>query len=42
MYDLVNDPNELNNIYDKSEFATTQKELLSELTNLRKYYGDSE
>jgi arylsulfatase A-like enzyme len=42
LYDLKNDPNELNNIYGKSELINIQKELKNELANLRTYYGDVE
>jgi arylsulfatase A-like enzyme len=42
LYDLENDPNELNNIYGKKEFATIQDKLESELFALRKYYDETE
>jgi len=42
LYDLENDPSELNNIYGKSEVTDIQKELETELVKLRDYYGDTE
>ena len=42
LYDLENDPHELNNVYGREEYAEIQKTLESELTELRKYYRDLE
>jgi arylsulfatase A-like enzyme len=42
LYDLENDPNELNNIYGNNDFVKIQTELENELVRLREYYGDSE
>ena len=42
MYDLENDPNELNNIYGKAEIRRIQGELENELVRLRKYYKDND
>jgi arylsulfatase A-like enzyme len=42
MYDLEEDPNEMNNVYDDPEYADVQKELHTKLTELRDYYGDSD
>ncbi len=42
LYNLENDPNELNNIYGIEENAGIQKTMENELANLREYYGDSE
>ena len=38
MYDLEKDPNELNSVYGKPEYASLTKELKSELDRLRKLY----
>ena len=38
MYDLEKDPNELNSVYGKPEYASLTKELKSELARLRKLY----
>ena len=42
MYDLKNDPQEMNNIYGKTEYAAQQEELLLLLKELRKNYKDEE
>ena len=42
MYDLKNDPNELNNIYDNPKFLSIRERLISELFELKDYYGDSD
>ncbi len=42
MYDLRNDPNELNNIYDDSDYFSVREELRKELFELKDYYGDSD
>jgi arylsulfatase A-like enzyme len=39
MYDLENDPDELNNIYGRAEHAELQKELTAELERLRRELG---
>ena len=39
MYDLVNDPDELNSIYGNPVHATVQAELLVQLQKLREKYG---
>ncbi|MEZ6085208.1 MAG: sulfatase-like hydrolase/transferase [Phycisphaerae bacterium] len=41
LYDLKNDPHELNNIYDDPANAELVKELKAELARLQKQYGDS-
>jgi len=41
LYDLRNDPNELNNVYGDPAYADTVKQLEAELERLRKQYGDS-
>jgi len=38
MYDLENDPNELNNVYGQAKFANLTKELQTELNRLRTLY----
>mgnify|MGYP006251027745 FL=1 len=40
MYDLKVDPDELNNIYGKKNFAEIQKNLTERLFKLRKFYDD--
>ncbi len=42
MYDLETDPSEMKNIYNDPAYADVQKELHAKLTELRKYYGDSD
>jgi len=42
MYDLENDPNELNNIYENPLFSETREELRKELFSLKKYYNDQD
>jgi len=42
LYDLVNDPDELNNVYELSEYAEIREELHQRLVNLRIKYQDSE
>lgn len=41
LYDLQEDPMELNNLYDNPEYAEVQQRLHNELEELRDYYGDS-
>ena len=38
LFDLVKDPQEMNSVYDNSEYASIQKELKTELARLRKLY----
>ena len=38
LFDLERDPNELNSVYDESEYAKIRKELETELDRLRKHY----
>jgi choline-sulfatase len=40
LFDLKNDPDEINNLADKPEYATKIQELLSELIKLQKETGD--
>ncbi|MBN2175200.1 MAG: sulfatase [Bacteroidales bacterium] len=42
MYDLLNDPHEMNNIYNKPEFQNTQLMLTAKLDSLRANYRDSD
>jgi len=42
LYDLQNDPQELNNVYNDPAYADAAEELKLELKRLRKVYGDSE
>ncbi|MFC1726384.1 sulfatase [candidate division KSB1 bacterium] len=42
LYDLDKDPNELNNVYDNTDYKDIVKELKTELKKLREKYGDSE
>lgn len=42
LFDLKEDPNELNNIYENPEYADVVNELKEELTRLRDFYGDNE
>jgi arylsulfatase A-like enzyme len=41
LYDLVNDPNELNNLYSNNEFAPLVDSLKTELGELQRLYRDS-
>lgn len=41
LYDLENDPNEMNNLYNTPDYAEIRDSLHQELDNLREYYGDS-
>ena len=41
LYDLQEDPNELNNVYDNPAYADIVRELKAELERLQKQYGDS-
>ena len=42
LYDLQQDPNELNNVYDDPAFADVRKKLKKQLDKLRRQYGDSD
>lgn len=42
MYDLQEDPNEMNNIYDDPEYAEVQEMMHQKFDELRSYYGDSD
>ncbi len=42
LFDLEEDPNELNSVYDDPEYAAVVKELKRELTRLRKKYQDDD
>lgn len=41
LYDRKNDPQEMNNVYDHSDYQEVVSQLHSQLSELRKYYGDS-
>jgi arylsulfatase A-like enzyme len=42
MYDLEEDPDEMNNIYDDPAYADVQEEMHQKLQDLREGYGDSD
>jgi arylsulfatase A-like enzyme len=42
LYDLENDPDEMNNVYDDPAYASIREELHQKLTNLRARYKDSD
>ena len=42
LYDRLNDPNEMNNVYDDPAYADVVKELKVKLADLRVKYKDSE
>ena len=42
LYDLKKDPSEMNNLYNDPKHKSIQKSLHKKLTELRKYYGDSD
>jgi len=42
MYDLKNDPNEMQNVYNYPEYAEVRKILHKKLEETREYYGDSD
>ena len=42
LYDRLNDPNEMNNVYDDPAYADVVKDLTERLANLRVKYKDSE
>ncbi|WP_324025526.1 sulfatase [Maribacter sp. BPC-D8] len=41
LYDRLNDPNEMNNVYHDPAYAATVKKLTADLVEMRKYYKDS-
>ena len=42
LYDLEQDPSEMNNLYGKKEYEAVQKKMHLRLTELREKYGDSD
>jgi arylsulfatase A-like enzyme len=42
LYDLQQDPRELNNVYGRAQFNGIQNELETQLKELKKYYKDFE
>jgi arylsulfatase A-like enzyme len=42
MYDLENDPHEMNNIYDDPSYKGIKTQMHQKLEELREYYGDSD
>ena len=42
LYDLDQDPSEMNNLYDNPEYSSVQKRLHLRLSELREHYGDSD
>ena len=42
LYDLQQDPHELNNVYGRAQFNGIQNELETQLKELKKYYKDFE
>lgn len=42
LYDLENDPQEMNNVYENPEYAEIRDSLNQELEDLREYYRDSD
>ncbi len=42
LYDLVEDPNEMINVYNDAEYSKIQAQLKKDLSQLRKTYKDSE
>ena len=42
LYDLEEDPNEMNSVYDNPEYAEVQEQMHQRLTELRAEYGDSD
>ena len=42
LFDLENDPHEMNNVYDDPAYATIVTELKTELLRLKKHYGDND
>jgi arylsulfatase A-like enzyme len=42
LYDLLEDPSEMNNLYDNPDYKEVQKRLHQRLFELRDQYGDSD
>ena len=42
LYDMAEDPSEMNNLYNKPEYAEVQKEMHQKLIDIRIKYGDSD
>ena len=42
LYDLKDDPHEINNVYGKEEYASVQEDLHEKLDSLRQYYDEEE
>ncbi len=42
MYDLENDPNEMNNVYDHPDYAEVKADMHQKLEDIRTKYGDSD
>ena len=42
LYDLQTDPNEMKNVYNEPEYAEIREEMHRKLSDIRKYYGDSD
>jgi arylsulfatase A-like enzyme len=42
LYDLENDPNEINNVYGISKYSSVQEDLHKQLEELRQYYDEEE
>ena len=42
LFDLQEDPHELNNVYDNPDYANVVDQMKEELTRLRAFYGDDE
>lgn len=42
LYDLKEDPNELNNVYNNPEYSEIRKNLLTEMASLQKQYDDTD
>ena len=42
LYDLDQDPSEMNNLYDNPEYSNVQKRLHLRFSELREHYGDSD
>ena len=42
LYDLEQDPSEMNNLYDSSKYSDIQKRMHLMLSELREKYGDSD
>jgi len=42
LYDLQNDPHEMNNVFGSAKYAKIQKKLLKQLDDLKKRIGDTD